>query len=128
MASASKGRSDRGGPAAPAPAARAIDTPPVQIVRPAVKRTVRRHAEPYAIVEKIKLWPSKTGLLHGVRSVKLRGGFMEIQTHCGQSARIRNSRNSRVARHLRNKLFDKPCPRCRVPAWKVKKFEETAFI
>jgi len=47
----------------------------------ATKRTVRRHSEPYALIEKIKLWPSKTGVLLGVRSVKLKGGMMEIQTH-----------------------------------------------
>jgi pyrrolysyl-tRNA synthetase-like protein len=92
------------------------------------KRTVRRHADPYSVIEKVKLWPSKTGLLHGVRSVKLRGGFVELQTHCGQAVKIRNSRNSRVARHLRNKIYEKPCPRCRIPAWKLEKFGETSFI
>lgn len=94
----------------------------------ATKRTVRRHSEPYALIEKIKLWPSKTGLLHGVRSIKIKGGMMEIHTHCGQTAHVRNSRTGRVARHLRNKQFEKPCPRCRVPAWKIEKYEETAFV
>ena len=94
----------------------------------ATKPTVRRHSEPYAIIEKIKLWPSKTGLLHGVRSIRLRGGMMEIHTHCGQTARVRNSRTGRVARHLRNKQFAQPCPRCRIPAWKIEKFEDTAFV
>ena len=92
------------------------------------KRTVRRHTDPYSVIEKVKLWPSKTGQLHGVRSVKLRGGFVELQTHCGQSIRMRNSRNSRVARHLRNKIYEKPCSRCRIPAWKLEKFGETSFI
>jgi len=63
-----------------------------------------------------------------VRSVKLKGGMMEIQTHCGQTARVRNSRTGRVARHLRNKQFEKPCPRCRIPSWKIEKFEETVFV
>jgi len=92
------------------------------------KRTVRRHVDPYGIIAKVKLWPSKTGLLHGVRSVKLKGGFIELETHCGQSIRMRNSRNSRVARHLRNKVFEKPCPSCRIPSWKLEKFGETTFI
>ncbi|MCZ7661528.1 MAG: pyrrolysine--tRNA(Pyl) ligase small subunit [Thermoleophilia bacterium] len=56
------------------------------------------------------------------------GGLMEVHTHCGQSFRVRNSRNSRVARSLRNKIFEKPCPRCRIPAWKVEKFNDTAFV
>lgn len=94
----------------------------------ATKRIVRKHGEPYAIIEKIKLWPSKTGLLHGVRSIRLKGGTMEIHTHCGQTALVRNSRTGRVARHLRNKQFEKPCPRCRVPGWKIEKFEETVFV
>jgi len=94
----------------------------------AKKRTVRRHAAPYGVIEKVKLWPSKTGLLHGVRSVKLRGGFVELQTHCGHDIRMRNSRNSRVARHLRNKIYDEPCPRCRIPSWKLEKFESTSFV
>lgn len=92
------------------------------------KRTVRRHADPYSVIQKVKLWPSKTGMLHGVRAVKLRGGFLELQTHCGQAIKIRNSRNSRVARHLRNKIYQKPCPHCRIPAWKLEKFGETSFI
>jgi pyrrolysyl-tRNA synthetase-like protein len=94
----------------------------------AKKRTVRRHTDPYSVIEKVKLWPSKTGLLHGVRSVKLKGGFVELQTHCGQSIRMRNSRNSRVARHLRNKIYEKPCARCRIPSWKLEKFGDTSFV
>lgn len=102
--------------------------PRAESFRKAKKYTVRRHTDPYTVIEKIKLWPSKTGLLHGVRSVKLKGNIMEIHTHCGQSARVRNSRNSRVARHLRNKYFAKPCPRCRIPSWKVEKFNDTVFV
>jgi pyrrolysyl-tRNA synthetase-like protein len=115
-------------PSSPLSPPSASAQPAVEIVRPVKKRAVRRHSDPYAIVDKIKLWPSKTGVLHGVRSVKLKGGLIEVHTHCGQSARVRNSRSGRLARHLRNKTFEKPCPRCRIPAWKIAKFEETAFI
>jgi pyrrolysyl-tRNA synthetase-like protein len=93
-----------------------------------VRRTVRRHADPYSVIAKIKLWPSKTGIIHGVRSVKLKSGVVELQTHCGQSIRMRNSRNSRVARHLRNKVYERPCPDCRIPSWKLDKFVDTSFI
>lgn len=92
------------------------------------KYTVRKHAAPYEVVDKIKLWPSKTGVLHGVRAVRLKGGLIEVETHCGQSFRVRNSKTSRIARHLRNKIYEKPCRRCRIPAWKEKKFAETVFI
>lgn len=90
--------------------------------------TVRRHADPYSVVEKVKLWPSKKGILHGVRSVKLKGGVMELETHCGRSIRLRNSRNSRAARHLRNKTYETSCPLCRIPSWKLEKFGETSFV
>ena len=91
------------------------------------KRVVRRHLAPFDVIDKIKLWPSKTGVLHGVRSVKLKGGVIELTTHCGQAIRVRNSRNSRVARHLRNKIYAKPCTRCRIPSWKLEKFGDTSF-
>jgi len=94
----------------------------------AKKHTVRKHADPYTVVDKIKLWPSKTGVLHGVRSVKLKGNVIEVSTHCGQFARVRNSKTSRLARHLRNKVYAKPCPKCRIPAWKVEKFVGTDFV
>jgi pyrrolysyl-tRNA synthetase-like protein len=97
-------------------------------IAPTKKRTVRRHADPYSIIAKIKLWPSKAGIIHGVRSVRLKSGTVELQTHCGQTIRMRNSRNSRVARHLRNKVFERPCPQCRIPSWKLDKFDETTFI
>jgi pyrrolysyl-tRNA synthetase-like protein len=94
----------------------------------AKKRTLRKHAAPYQVVDLVKLWPSKTGVLHGVRSVRLKGNTMEVQTHCGQVFRVRNSKTSRAARHLRNKIYEKPCRRCRIPAWKVEKFAETSFV
>lgn len=96
--------------------------------QPAKKRVVRRHLAPFDVIDQVKLWPSKTGILHGVRSVKLRGATMELQTHCGQTIRVRNSRNSRVARHLRNKVYAGACPRCRIPAWKLDKFGRTSFL
>jgi len=91
------------------------------------RQTLRRHADPFTVIERVKLWPSKTGLLHGVRSVRLRGSVIEVQTHCGQSALVPNSRNGRLARHLRNKCYARPCPRCRIPAWKLQKFTDTVF-
>ena len=94
----------------------------------AKKQTMRRHADPYVIVAKIKLWPSKNGVLHGVRSVKIQGNVIEVRTHCGQSARVRNSKTGRLARHLRNKTYEKPCPACRIPVWKVERFADTEFV
>jgi pyrrolysyl-tRNA synthetase-like protein len=41
--------------------------------------------------------------------------------------RVYNSRNSRAARWLRNKWAVKPCPKCKVPEWKLLKYSKTFF-
>ncbi|MGL4484030.1 MAG: pyrrolysine--tRNA(Pyl) ligase small subunit, partial [Anaerovoracaceae bacterium] len=51
----------------------------------------------------------------------------EITTHCGKTFRIRNSRTSRAARWLRNKWAEKACPDCKVPEWKLEKYNKTKF-
>ncbi len=92
------------------------------------KATYFRKREELALVlTKIKLWPSRNGTLHGIRSIKEKGSFLEFTTHCGQRVRIRNSKTSRVARWLRNKWYARPCPSCRVPAWKLNKYSQTSF-
>jgi pyrrolysyl-tRNA synthetase-like protein len=91
------------------------------------RSVVRRNLAPFDIIDKIKLWPSKAGVLHGVRALRLQGGVIELTTHCGQTILVRNSRNSRVARHLRNKVCGEPCARCRIPAWKLQRFADTSF-
>lgn len=91
------------------------------------KRYYRKHVELYPLVEKIKLWPSRTGVLHGVRTVRLRGDYIDIVTHCGKSFRVLNSRNSRAARWLRNKWAAIPCICCKVPSWKLEKYSTTYF-
>lgn len=91
------------------------------------KRYYRKYSELYPLVEKIKLWPSRKGSLHGVKAVELRGDYIEITTHCGEFFRVFNSRHSRAARWLRNKWAYIPCPACRVPDWKLKKYSTTFF-
>ena len=78
-------------------------------------------------LQKVKLWPSRSGTLHGLRSVVAEGAYVDFTTHCGQKLRIKNSKNSRVSRWLRNKWYVEPCPGCRVPAWKLEKYSLTAF-
>lgn len=91
------------------------------------KRYYRKNTALYPLVEKIKLWPSRTGHLHGVRSVAKRGPYVEITTHCGATFRAFDSRTSRAARWLRNKWAVVPCPACRVPQWKIEKYTTTFF-
>lgn len=92
------------------------------------KRTrFRKREELHAVLTKVKLWPSRSGTLHGLKSVVWKGAFIDLTTHCGQRVRIKNSKTSRVARWLRNKWYVRPCSRCRVPPWKLEKYSVTSF-
>jgi pyrrolysyl-tRNA synthetase-like protein len=99
---------------------------PINTKSPA-KRYYRKRVELFTLVEKIKLWPSRRGILHGVLSIEAIGDQIRLTTHCGKIFMISNSRNSRAARWLRNKWFSRICPECAVPAWKVEKYSSTQF-
>lgn len=79
------------------------------------------------MLSKIKLWPSRSGVLHGIREIKRQGNMLEISTHCGETFVVWDSKHSRSARWLRNRWCRKPCSRCRVPEWKLKKYSSTVF-
>ncbi len=81
----------------------------------------------FALLKKIKLWPSRKGYLHGIKEITVRGNRAEIITHCGEHFTTNNSRNGRAARWVRNKWVVAPCPRCRVPDWKIEKYSTTYF-
>jgi pyrrolysyl-tRNA synthetase-like protein len=87
----------------------------------------RKQVPLFRLVQKIKLWPSRKGILHGVRSFEPRGGYGEIITHCDKRMVVRDSKKSRSARWLRNKWSVKTCPTCRIPAWKLEKYSTTFF-
>jgi len=91
------------------------------------KRYYRKRVDLFKLIDKVKLWPSRTGLLHGIRTVEKMGDVARVTTHCGKAFLVNNSRNSRAARWLRNKWFKGTCPECRVPAWKVDKYSATQF-
>ncbi len=90
-------------------------------------RTYRKHQYLFALIGKMKLWPSRKGLLHGIRTMDIQGEFAVITTHCGKTFTVRNSRTSRASRWLRNKLVVAPCPACGVPDWKLEKYQGTMF-
>jgi pyrrolysyl-tRNA synthetase-like protein len=92
------------------------------------KRLFRKRDDPYLVIEKIKLWPSRKGMLHGVRSIVRGGNMMTVITHCNKKVNVRCSRNGRLARWLRNKWYAEACPDCRVPSWKLQKYSQTKFI
>ncbi len=91
------------------------------------KRFYRKNVQLFLLLDKMKLWPSKKGLLHGIKDVEYRGEYAIITTHCGEQINVRNSRNSRAARWLRNKWAQEPCPKCKVPQWKLEKYSKTFF-
>lgn len=66
------------------------------------ERFYRKNAEFFQLIDKIRLWPARGGILHGIRSMEFHGTTARITTFCGESFVVRNSRNSRAARWLRN--------------------------
>lgn len=91
------------------------------------KRYYRKHVDFFNLIQKVKLWPSRQGILHGIQSIQVMGTQAEIITHCNERFVVRNSKNSRAARWLRNKWFSKACGECRVPEWKLEKYDGTVF-
>lgn len=95
--------------------------------KPARKRFYRKRVDLFRLIEKIKIWPSRKGLLHGIRTIETMGEQARITTHCNKTFMVNNSRNSRAARWLRNKWFKGVCPACGVPEWKLEKYASTHF-
>ena len=91
------------------------------------KTYFRKREELLVVLRKVKLWVSRNGTLHGLRSVRKKGAYLELTTHCGQTLRIRNSKTSKLSRWLRNKWYVSPCPNCKTPQWKLDKYSQTSF-
>ncbi|MDW7739316.1 MAG: pyrrolysine--tRNA(Pyl) ligase small subunit [Bacillota bacterium] len=92
-----------------------------------VKRYYRKRVEFFRLLQKMKLWPSRKGILHGIKTFEIKGNQAMITTHCNETFLAYNSKNSRAARFLRNKWNFTPCPTCRVPSWKLDKYSSTRF-
>ena len=56
------------------------------------KQYYRKRTELFLLLDKIKLWPSRTGVLHGIREIEKKGAFAIITTHCGKTFQIRDRR------------------------------------
>ena len=91
------------------------------------KRYYRKRQRILAMAAKIKLWPSRQGLLHGIKTIAKTAAGFEVETHCGLFFTAKDSANSRAARWLRAKQYAKACPACRVPQWKLDKYGNTVF-
>ena len=95
--------------------------------KPAIRRYYRKRIDLFRLIEKIKIWPSRKGLLHGIKAIDLLGDQARVTTHCNKTFMVNNSRNSRAARWLRNKWFKGVCPACGLPQWKLEKYASTQF-
>jgi pyrrolysyl-tRNA synthetase-like protein len=92
-----------------------------------VKYIFEKKTKLFELLKKIKLWPSRSGLLHGIKSINTYGNYAEVLLYCGQKLTIKNSKNSRAARWLRNQMMIKPCKKCEIPDWKLEKYSKTTF-
>ncbi|RJX24211.1 MAG: hypothetical protein C4554_09455 [Dethiobacter sp.] len=90
-------------------------------------RYIQKHKPIFSVLEKIKLWPSSSGILHGIKHLTRDGNYIVIETHCHEQIKVRISKNSRAARWLRNKWAERVCTVCRIPSWKVNKYLNTSF-
>lgn len=96
-------------------------------IKKPVKRFYRKRIELFRLIEKIKLWPSRKGTLHGIKTIEIFGQKAKITTHCNKIFFANNSRNSRAARWVRNKWHKEICNVCKVPDWKMEKYASTQF-
>lgn len=92
-----------------------------------IRRYVYKNQSLYSLINKIKLWPSRSGILHGIKSVTLTGNSIHIITHCQEEFTVWNSKNSRSSRWLRNRWCTCPCKKCGIPEWKISKYSATVF-
>lgn len=98
-----------------------------EVKKAQIKRYIYKNQGLFKLIEKIKLWPSRSGVLHGIKSIDQKGNMMTITTHCGESFTVYDSKNSRSARWLRNRWCTYACPKCKIPDWKMSKYSSTVF-
>jgi pyrrolysyl-tRNA synthetase-like protein len=99
-----------------------------EVVNKMQKRIYWRRTPLFQLVDKIKLWPSRRGVLHGIKDFEIKSNsYACVITHCNKQMVIRNSKNSRAARWLRNKWYIKTCEKCAIPEWKIEKYSATVF-
>lgn len=91
------------------------------------KRYYRKRVDFFKLLQKMKLWPSRKRVMHGIKEITIKGNKAQITTHCNETFTAYNSKNSRAARFLRNKWAFTACPVCRIPSWKLEKYSSTRF-
>ena len=71
------------------------------------KRYYRKNVELFILLDKMKLWPARSGLLHGIKTVEEHGKYAVITTHCGKTLRV-------YKMCIRDRSDDSPEDLCRV--------------
>jgi pyrrolysyl-tRNA synthetase-like protein len=92
-----------------------------------IKRYYSKHIDFFDLLQKIKLWPSKNGTLHGIKKIEIKGNYAEITTHCNEKFIVKKSKKSHAARWMRNKWYRSTCKKCKIPSWKLEKYSTTGF-
>ena len=92
-----------------------------------IARYEKKSQRLFPLINKIKLWPARSGILHGVRSIDRQVDKPVITTHCGETFVVRDSKNSRSLRWLRNSCYKNSCKKCKIPEWKIVKYAKTGF-
>jgi len=92
-----------------------------------ITRYEKKNQRLFSLINKIKLWPARSGTLHSVRSIEREGNKAVIATYCGETFVAWDSKNSRSLRWLRNSYYKNPCKRCAIPEWKIEKYSKTGF-
>lgn len=93
--------------------------------KPSFAKLAQRRQHLYPLVDRVKLWPSRTGRLHGVRSLDIEGEWISIETHCGEHFRVRNSKSARGKRQIKHGHYKTICKKCGIPDWKIDKFKQS---
>jgi pyrrolysyl-tRNA synthetase-like protein len=75
-----------------------------------------------SLVDELGFFISRTGRLHKVSSMVEQGYYVRLSMKCGQCTIVRNSRQSRATRWLRNKWMRKPCRGCKIKSGDISRF------
>jgi len=75
-----------------------------------------------SLVGELGFFVSRSGSLHKVSSMAEQGDYLEISMKCGQCIIVRDSRQSRATRWLKNKWMRKPCRGCKIKSGDLSRF------
>lgn len=84
--------------------------------------TPKRKKSVSTLVNELGFFVSRSGRLHKTSSITRHGDYLKLSMKCGQCIIIRDSRQSRATRWLRNKWMKKPCRGCKIKTEDLSRF------